>query len=43
MGAVFEIVTYGTCSTQASQAMDQAFQEIDRLEQVMSIYKPRAN
>jgi thiamine biosynthesis lipoprotein len=42
MGAVFEIVTYGTCSTQASQAMDQAFQEIDRLEQVMSIYKPES-
>jgi len=40
MGAVFEIVTYGTNPTQASQAMDHAFQEIDRLEQVMSIYKP---
>jgi thiamine biosynthesis lipoprotein len=40
MGAVFEIVTYRTDSAQASQAMDQAFQEIDRLEQVMSIYKP---
>ena len=40
MGAVFEIVTYGTNPTQASQAMDHTFQEIDRLEQVMSIYKP---
>ncbi|MHB2009828.1 MAG: FAD:protein FMN transferase [Acidobacteriaceae bacterium] len=40
MGAVFEIVTYGTNPTQASQAMDRAFQEMDRLEQVMSIYKP---
>ena len=40
MGAVFEIVTYETNPTQASQAMDHAFQEIDRLEQVMSIYKP---
>jgi thiamine biosynthesis lipoprotein len=40
MGAVFEIVTYRTNPTQASQAMDHAFQEIDRLEQVMSIYKP---
>ena len=40
MGAVFEIVTYGTNPTQASQAIDQAFQEIDRLEQVMSLYRP---
>ncbi len=40
MGAVFEIVTVGTNPTQVSQAMDHAFQEIDRLEQVMSIYKP---
>ncbi len=40
MGTVFEIVTYGTNPAQASQAMDQAFQEMDRLEQVMSIYKP---
>jgi FAD:protein FMN transferase len=40
MGSVFEIVTYGTNPTQASKAMDHAFQEIDRLEHVMSIYKP---
>ena len=40
MGAVFEIATYGTNPSQASQAIDHAFQEIDRLEQVMSIYKP---
>ena len=40
MGAVFEIITYQTHPTQASHAMDRAFQEIDRLEQVMSIYKP---
>jgi len=40
MGSVFEIVTYGTNLTQASKAIDHAFQEIDRLEQVMSIYKP---
>jgi FAD:protein FMN transferase len=39
MGSVFEIVTYRTDPAQASQAMDLAFQEIDRLEQVMSIYK----
>lgn len=42
MGAVFEIVTYGTNPTQASSAMDHAFREIDRLEQVMSIYKPES-
>jgi FAD:protein FMN transferase len=42
MGAVFEIVTYPTNRTQASQAMDCAFEEIDRLEQVMSIYKPES-
>ena len=40
MGSVFEIATYGTNPSQASQAIDHAFQEIDRLEQVMSIYKP---
>ena len=40
MGTVFEIVTYGSHPTQASQAMDRAFQEMDRLEQVMSLYKP---
>jgi thiamine biosynthesis lipoprotein len=40
MGTVFEIITYRTNPTQASQAMDHAFQEIDRLEEVMSLYKP---
>jgi thiamine biosynthesis lipoprotein len=40
MGAVFEIATCGTNPSQASQAIDYAFREIDRLEQVMSIYKP---
>jgi len=40
MGSVFEVLAYGTNPIQASQAMDVAFQEIDRLEQVMSIYKP---
>jgi thiamine biosynthesis lipoprotein len=40
MGTVFEIITYRTDPAQASQAMDDAFQEIDRLEQVMSLYKP---
>ncbi len=40
MGTVFEIATYGTNPTKASLAMDRAFQEMDRLELVMSIYKP---
>jgi len=40
MGAVFEIVAYCANPVQATQAMDQAFREIDRLEMVMSIYKP---
>jgi thiamine biosynthesis lipoprotein len=42
MGSVFEIVAYRTNPAQASQAIDHAFQEIDRLEQVMSIYKPKS-
>ena len=42
MGAVFEIATYRTNPAQASQAMDHAFQEIDRLEEVMSLYKPES-
>jgi thiamine biosynthesis lipoprotein len=40
MGAVFEIVAYRANPAQASEAMDKAFQEIDRLDQVMSWYKP---
>jgi len=40
MGAVFEIIAYPINLAHASQAVDQAFQEVDRLEQVMSIYKP---
>lgn len=40
MGTVFEVVTYRTNPVEASQAMDHAFQEIDRLEEAMSIYKP---
>ncbi len=42
MGTVFEIVAYSSSPTQASQAIDHAFHEIDRLEQVMSIYKPQS-
>ncbi len=42
MGTVFEILTYRTDPVQASVAMDHAFQEIDRLEHRMSIYKPES-
>ena len=42
MGAVFEIVTYATNPIHASLAMGQAFQEVDRLEQVMSLYRPNS-
>lgn len=42
MGAVFEIAVHQANAAQASQAIDQAFQEIDRLEQMMSIYKPES-
>jgi FAD:protein FMN transferase len=40
MGSVFEIVTYRTDPAKAYRAMDLAFQDIDRLEQAMSLYKP---
>ena len=39
MGTVFEIVAYGESPEQASDAIDQAFQEIVRLDDVMSDYK----
>jgi thiamine biosynthesis lipoprotein len=39
MGTVFEIVAYGQSSTQVSEAIDQAFQEIIRIDDVMSDYK----
>ena len=39
MGTVFEIVAYGESLTQASDAVDQALQEIVRLDEVMSDYK----
>jgi len=39
MGTVFEIVAYGESPAQASDAVDQAFQEIVRLDDVMSDYK----
>jgi FAD:protein FMN transferase len=40
MASVFEIAAYSTNPTQATQAIDHAFRELDRLELVMSIYKP---
>lgn len=40
MGTVFEIVAYEANPSHASAVIDEAFQEIDRLDQVMSRYKP---
>jgi thiamine biosynthesis lipoprotein len=40
MGTVFEIVAYEANPSRASAVIDEAFQEIDRLDQVMSRYKP---
>jgi FAD:protein FMN transferase len=39
MGTVFEIVAYGTSPAQVSDAIDQSFREIVRLDDVMSDYK----
>jgi FAD:protein FMN transferase len=40
MGTVFEIVAYGESVAQASDAVEQALQEVVRLDGVMSDYKP---
>jgi FAD:protein FMN transferase len=40
MGTVFEIVAYDTADHQAALAIDHAFQEIVRLDSVMSNYTP---
>jgi FAD:protein FMN transferase len=40
MGTVFEIVAYDTADHEAALAIDHAFQEIVRLDSVMSNYKP---
>ena len=40
MGTVFEIVAYGDSQKQVSDAVDQALQEVVRLDGVMSDYKP---
>lgn len=42
MGTVFEIVTYDGGRGRATAAIDQAFQEIVRLDDVMSNYKPQS-
>jgi FAD:protein FMN transferase len=40
MGTVFEIAAYDRSSEHASQAIEKAFQEIVRLDDLMSNYKP---
>jgi thiamine biosynthesis lipoprotein len=40
MGTVYEIVAYDASSARASDAIGKAFEEVDRLDQVMSDYKP---
>ncbi len=40
MGTMFSIVAYGPNSTYLQEAMDRAFQEIDRLDSRMSHYRP---
>jgi thiamine biosynthesis lipoprotein len=43
MGTVYEIAAYDDSPAHASLAMDQAFAEIDRLDSVMSNYKPESD
>jgi thiamine biosynthesis lipoprotein len=43
MGTVYEIAAYDASATHASQAIDQAFAEIARLDEVMSNYKPESD
>jgi thiamine biosynthesis lipoprotein len=42
MGTVFEIAAYQRSSEQASVAIEKAFQEIVRLDDLMSNYKPKS-
>lgn len=42
MGTVFEIAAYGESSEQTSIAVERAFQEIVRIDDVMSNYKPES-
>ncbi len=43
MGTVFEIVAYGDSTGRASAAIDQAFDEVVRLDNVMSNFKPESD
>jgi thiamine biosynthesis lipoprotein len=43
MGTVFDIVAYAESPERASAAIEKAFQEIVRLDQVMSNYKPESD
>ena len=42
MGTVFEIAAYGESSERVSSAIDRAFQEIVRMDDLMSNYKPES-
>jgi FAD:protein FMN transferase len=42
MGTVFEIAAYGESPEKVSSAIDQAFQEIVRMDDLMSNYKPES-
>ena len=42
MGTVFEIAAYAESSEQASAAIDKALQEIVRMDDLMSNYKPES-
>ena len=43
MGTVYEIAAYDESSQRASKAIDQAFAEIVRLDEVLSNYKPESD
>src|SRR4051812_26787297 len=42
MGTVFEVVAYDDSLDRASAAIDEAFQEVTRLDEIMSNYKPQS-
>ena len=42
MGTVFEVVAYDTQDRRATAAIEDAFQEIERLDDVLSNYKPES-
>jgi thiamine biosynthesis lipoprotein len=42
MGTVFEVVAYDDSLDRASAAIDQAFQEVTRLDEIMSNYNPES-